>query len=333
MDRKAINSKKIKRIIRNTDPKWRAVKFLVYFVIVGFLGLALTSITPKKDTEAILQKPIYANSDEQLLTEKQQLELGLASESSLAKKDNSGVFDATEDELEVVSDRTEQFKKFKDNTNTYRVAGQIGPIHYKEDPYSQDEVYKEIDLTIDTGKNNDYGSDYYMDNNGYQAYFWNKKESSDGAEASYVARFVRAGKWIEMSPAGLYWENSLGERELISTPKGTIAPDINNENYYISWKNVFGEGIDFRYNVNSDKFFKTVIINSKESLPAATISGEGLKLTVVMAMAWDNSAKADNNFAKDTDAENLSINENDVKAIIKDGNLDANETLENPTEF
>lgn len=222
----------------------------------------------------------------------------LSTPNSLASKDTSGTFEEKENESEIIEERTRSFKKFSQGDNKYRVGGQIGPVHYKEDPFSETETYKEIDLTIKEA-NGLESYDYKMDNNGYQAYFWNEKKTN-GDKIKYVARYERAGKWLEMAPVELIYENNKGERQEISQPQDAGAPEINNDEYTITWKNAFGKDIDFRYNVAPDHFFKTVIVNNKEALPEPTIDKDGLKLTVVMSIAWDDEAKPANNFAPDS---------------------------------
>jgi len=213
---------------------------------------------------------------------------------TLVSKDSSGVFKAKEGETELIDGRTANFKQFKEPDGKVRVAGQIGPIHYKDDPFSTTEQYKEIDLTTNLTPGQSW--DAAMETNGYQVHFWQSR-TIDGKTIRYIAQYRRAGKWLAMAPVALVWENSSGEQQLISKTQPAGAPTIDNDNYRITWANVFGPGIDFRYNLNPDEFFKTVIINDKADLPAPTINTSGLKLTTVMTLAWDAQTKSANGFA------------------------------------
>ena len=251
----------------------------------------------------------------------------LDTRTSLAKKDTSGTFQAKENEIELIEERTKSFKKFQlpdaaDGRKRYRIGGQIGPVHYKTDPFSEQELYKEIDLTVLPTPNQEW--DYAMETNGYQVRFWNKLEQQQDS-ILYVAEFRRAGKWLKLAPLALIWENDLGEKQLIAEPQESDEPIINNQEYHITWKDVFGKGIDFRYNLSPDKFFKTVVISSKDDLPEPTINKQGLKLTVVLGMSWDETTKLGQGFAK-----GININELPAKynsALVFD------ETLNNPDEF
>lgn len=251
----------------------------------------------------------------------------LFSPTSLASKDDSGVYDEKTGETELVEERTRSFKKFEketeDGKKKYRVAGQIGPIHYRSDPFSKDEQYKEIDLTLlehAPTKTEDW--DYYLDQNGYQIKIWNKKKID--YDAYYVAHFTRAGQSIAMAPSTLMWENSAGQTQVTSTIVKDIVPEIDNDNYTITWRNAFGNGIDFRYNISPDKFFKTVIVNDKSNLPAPTIGVDGLKLTIVMGFSVSD-VDAKNNFA--------TVNKGkDLTTIYNPANP-KNETIADPEAF
>ena len=267
---------------------------------------------------------------------------------SIAAKDESEVLQAKEGETELINERTENFKKFDSGNGEYRVAGDTGPIHYKSDPFSKTEQFKEIDLTIrEHTKSGSDDWDYATESNGYQVRIWNSRNDG-GQDIPYIAQFRRAGKYLEMAPSELIWENEAGDREVISKPIAGIKPEIDNENYTITWKNVFGDGIDFRYNLSPDKFFKTVIVNKKENLPRPTIDANGLKLTVVMALLWDEQVKASNDFAKDkentkldgaSETDKLDKNDKDKKEKIeekvknKTDLKDPDEKKDNPEPF
>jgi len=240
---------------------------------------------------------------------------------TLVSKDTSEVYKAKQGEQELVAERTQNFKKFKEADGSFRVTGQVGPIHYKNDPFNDTEQYKEIDLTVSEAKNKSW--DYEMNNNGYQARFWNNQKIQD-KDVFYVAEYRRDGKWLKMAPVGLYWQNKAGEQQLISLPQDVGAPTIDNDKNQVTWTDAFGPGLDFRYNISPDQFFKTLIINNKESLPAPTIGTDGLELNVVMSIAWHGWTKPDKNFSN-----NVGIQE--ISADIPTGA--ASEELNNPQTF
>lgn len=212
---------------------------------------------------------------------------------SLVVKDTSGIYQAANGEVEMESHRTRSFKKFRKGRQR-RIAGQIGPIHYRQNPFSDVEQWKDIDLTINLTPGESW--DAAMETNGYQVRFWNSRQIV-GKTVRYIAQFRRAGKWLAMVPLGLRWENDAGQRELISKPVGGITPAIDNDAYRITWADCFGPGIDYRYNIRPDEFFKTVIVNAKSDLPAPTIGLSGLKLTVVLGISWHSQSKVANGFA------------------------------------
>lgn len=212
---------------------------------------------------------------------------------SIASKDVSGIYDLLPGEVEV--ERTRNFKKFaQSEPNKFRVAGQAGPIHYRLDPFSETEQYKEIDLTVNLTPGENW--DAACETNGYQVRFWQNRQIA-GRTVRYIAQFRRAGKWVAIAPLALIWENDAGEKQLISKALAVGAPTIDNDEYRIIWHDVFGAGIDFRYNLHPDEFFKTVVINNKTDLPAPTIGTQGLKLTVVMGLSWHGNSKSSNGFA------------------------------------
>lgn len=212
---------------------------------------------------------------------------------SLAARDVSGVLHELEGETEV--ERTRNFKVFSLNApEKFRVGGSIGPIHYRQDPFNDQEAFKEIDLTIRPTPAEPW--DAACETNGYQVRLWQNRLIA-GKTVRYIAQFRRAGKWIAMAPLGLFWENGIGDRELISKAIPVGAPDINNSVNTVTWTGAFGSGIDYRYNLRPDELFKTVRINKKSDLPTPTISPVGLKLTILMGLSWHSESKASNNFA------------------------------------
>ncbi len=229
---------------------------------------------------------------------------------TLIERDTSGIYLASEDESEMVDLRTRSFKKFRKGRQR-RISGQIGPIHYRLDPFSDTEQYKEIDLTISLTPGENW--DAAMESNGYQVRFWQSRVIA-GKTVRYIAQFKRADKWLAMAPLALVWENDAGDRESISKPVAGIIPDIDNDAYTITWANCFGPGLHYRYNVRPDHFFKTVIIDAKSDLPAPTISGTGLKLTVVLGISWHSQAKAANGFA-DSVVPDVIPNDTDTSSI------------------
>jgi hypothetical protein len=292
-------------------------------LIIAVIGISAGSfyiLSKSTPTEA-------KNPSREVQARQQLISQGLASATSLVSKDTSGDYQTQAEETEVVDKRTETFKTFEKNDNgrqVFRIAGQIGPIHYKLDPFSATEQFKEIDLTLhqtESKKNN--APDYYMDQNGYQLKVWNQQKIKD-ADVNYIARFTRDGQNLSMAPMVLAWENAAGEYQEIAKPLAGITPEIDNNNYTITWKNAFGNGLDFRYNCSTDKFFKTVIVNDESDLPPATIGQDGLKLTIVMTTATSD-VTAKNGFGKN--------NKNNQLASSYSPNATKDESAKNPTEF
>jgi len=219
---------------------------------------------------------------------------------TLLSKDTSGIFRQGPDEIELPKERTRNFKKFSlpdapDGRKRYRIGGSVGPIHYRLDPFSQIEEYKEIDLDVVATPGKSW--DAACETNGYQVRFW-RTRVVNGRTIRYIAQFRRAGKWIAMAPIAVLWKNDLGEKQLISKTQDVGLPIIDNDNHWVTAKDAFGPGIDFRYNLKPDEFFKTVIVNHKSDLAPPTIGTDGLRLCVVMALCWHGDSKASNGFAE-----------------------------------
>lgn len=234
---------------------------------------------------------------------------------SLVDKTTSDVFIQKANEQELVSGRTRTFKKFRlpdapDGRKRYRIGGGVGPVHYKHDPYSKSEQYKEIDLDVVIAPSEDWYA--ACETNGYQVRFWQSR-LIDGKTVRYIAQFRRADKWFTIAPLALYWQNKAGQRQLISKALSVDTPVIDNESNHITWSGVFGDGIDYRYNLRPDEFFKTVIINDKANLPAPTINTDGLRLVVSLASSWHGEIKASNNFATDITISDLADDDFDYE--------------------
>jgi len=218
---------------------------------------------------------------------------------SLVRKDQSTVYELRNGERERPERRTRSFKLFS-RPGERRVAGQIGPIHYRLDPFNERESFKEIDLELIPTPDKHW--DYAINNNGYQIRIWNQRRIQ-GEDLLCVGRFKRAGKWLDIAPVRLFWENAAGDTQIISQTLDTDEPVIDNDAYNITWRDVFGAGIHFRYNARPDDFFKTVIIDDFWNLSAPMIDDAGLKLTVELRMFWHGRAKAANGFGQSENAE------------------------------
>ncbi len=220
---------------------------------------------------------------------------------TLISKDTSGCFVHPLGLPEAVGRRTRTSKVWLREpppgcTEAGDIAVNLGdPIHYRKDPFSETEQYKEIDLDVVLTPSQDW--DAACETNGYQVRFWQSRVYG-GRTIRYVAQFRRAGKWLAMAPIALCWENDAGDRQLISKPLAVGAPEIDNEKNHVLWRDVFGLGLHFQYNLRASEFFKTLVIDSKDSLPLPTISGPGLRLTIVMALSWHGQSKAGNQFAE-----------------------------------
>lgn len=200
--------------------------------------------------------------------------------STLVARDQSGVLQAQRGEVEDL--RTRGCKRWlvrvnEDGSRTYRVGASIGPIHYREDPFDERADWHEIDLDLEAAPAAAEW-DWQCLTNGYQVRVW---------QDDYAAEFRRAGQYMRMRPAALVWKNAAGERQVIAKPTAGVKPTIDNEAHFIQWQDLFGKGIDFRYNLSPDKFFKTVVVRSADALPKPTIGAKGMRLVVVMALAFD----------------------------------------------
>jgi len=241
---------------------------------------------------------------------------------TLVQRDGSGLYIPAENEVELVDGRTRSFKQFKiGDSGKRRIIGQVGPIHYKVDPFSESEQYKEIDLTISLTPLENW--DAACETNGYQVRFWQSREIS-GKTIRYIAQYRRANRWIGMAPLALMWVNEANQKQLISATQAVGAPTIDNNSYTVTWEDVFGNGIHFRYNLKPDEFFKTLVIDDKTDLPTPTIPVSGLKLVLVIALSWHGQAEVGNGFAS-------GITTSDLSEIT---NIDAfDEQLNNSEKF
>lgn len=181
--------------------------------------------------------------------------------------------------------RTRTSEHWQNLTDPTRFAftALTGPVHYKADPFDEQEAWSDIDLSVvETPEEN---WDAAMENAGYQVRFWQARVV-DGHTLRYCAQFRRAGCWLAMAPIGLYWMNAAGKKQLIKRPVAGITPTIDNDAGTVTWEGAFGSGLHWRYNLKPDRFLKTVIIRAKTDLPAPTIGTTGLRLVVVLALAW-----------------------------------------------
>ncbi len=218
---------------------------------------------------------------------------------TLTQKDTSEVYKTRSGERELSSQRTRSFKTFAKGRQR-RVAGQIGAIHYRLDPFSDSEEFKEIDLDLIPTPGKNWG--WEMEHNGYQIRVWDQRKIQGEAHL-YVAQFRRGGRWLEMAPVRLSWENTAGDIQTVSPALVTGAPELDNDANTITWRDAFGPGIHFRYNLSSDKFFKTIIIDDFWNLPTPAIDPDGLSLTAEMRTIWPGSARAGNGFGQKGDEE------------------------------
>lgn len=201
---------------------------------------------------------------------------------------------------EVVSYRTRNFKTNYVGGHTYSISGGIGPIHYKADPFDVESPWQDIDLTVALTPGEAW--DAACESNGYQVRFWQTLDRG-GKTFRYVAQFQRAGRWLAMAPVAVFYTNNAGQRQLVSNIQAVGAPTIDNVAHTVQWDDAFGSGLHFRYNLQPDKFFKTLVITAKSDLPVPTIGAAGLRLVIAMAVEWDFDAKTSNDFAKDISVE------------------------------
>jgi len=204
---------------------------------------------------------------------------------TLAGRDTTGTLQPTEGEVELVGRRTRTAKVFhRVGTRQYRIGANLGPVHYRLDPWDEQEALKEIDLTMVPTPG--AGWDFACETNGYQVRLWNSRTVGE-TTFRCVAQFRRAGRWLAMAPVALAWENEAGKRQVIAKPNPAVPPTIDNDTDTATWADAFGVGLDFAYNLRPDRFFKTLIVRTAAALPRPTINTTGLRLVLVMALAWD----------------------------------------------
>jgi len=203
---------------------------------------------------------------------------------TLAEKDTTGTLTPGGGEVELLDRRTRTAKVFNLGGRRRRIGATIGPIHYRHDPFDEQEALKEID--IDVVFTPDEVWDAACETNGYQVRLWQSREVG-GRTLRYIAQFRRAGRWLAMAPVLLLYQNDAGEKQVVSAVQAVGAPDIDNERNAVTWVGAFGEGIDFAYNLRPDRFFKTLIVREAAALPRPRIGTAGLCLVLVMALAWD----------------------------------------------
>lgn len=206
---------------------------------------------------------------------------------TLISRDTSGVLRAQQGETEDL--RTRGAKRFlvqtlPDGRKQYRVGASIGPLHYKRDPFDEAEPWQEIDLDLVpvTGK----GWQWECETNGYGIRVWQRYTMA----WRYACEFRRAGEWVRMAPVRVQYANDAGETQTIGESQKNLTPTVDNEANRIEWRDCFGKGLHFRYNLRPDEFFKTLTIDNADDLPAATIGTEGLRVEIVMALAWSGQA-------------------------------------------
>ncbi len=227
---------------------------------------------------------------------------------ALIEKDSSGILRATQGEVELTERRTRTAKVFR-NGQQFRVCGCVSPIHYRQNPFDDSEPLKEIDLSVKLTPEADWEA--ACETNGYQVRLWQSRQISGGV-VRYIAQFQRAGRWFAMAPHSLWWENEAGERQEVGAIAEVGLPGIDNEAGTVTWKDALGTGLDWRYNLWPDRFFKTLIIRQRNALPRPTIGNAGLRLTIVMAVAWERTTRAANGFATANNAGELSSDIADV---------------------
>ena len=205
---------------------------------------------------------------------------------------------------EITEERTRNFKKYSLSENRYRVVGSVAPIHYRYDPFDRSESYKDIVLRLNQTPKKSW--DWEMMNAGYQIRIWQEWE-----DLKYAAQFQRAEQWISMAPYELYYENDAGERQVVGRPVDA-SPELSLSKDAITWPNIFGKGLHFRYVLGADRFYKVVIIDSQSVLPVPTIDSAGIKLTVEMKMAWASDLQNSAGLEKHVSHDKFSANRGEV---------------------
>lgn len=150
-----------------------------------------------------------------------------------------------------------------DGTAIYEIETSLTPQRFKNDKNE----WIEYDTTL---VKSDGEYQYKLASSDHQAYF--KGSINDGS----VIRVEKENIPLEMKPQSLYYVNNQGNQQLIAHPDLSSKTEINDN--VITYKNIYGNGIDLRFTSTNTKILKELVINSLEALPQPTIQNAYLEL-------------------------------------------------------
>ena len=138
---------------------------------------------------------------------------------TIAERDATGTLTPGEGEVEIAERRTRTAKVFHLGGRRYRIGGSLTPIHYRRDPFDEQEELKEIDLSLLPAPGEEW--DFGCETNGYQVRVWNSRTVEERT-LRYAAQFRRAGRWLgTRAPMRVYRSGSL--RKSTTSSSSTLA--------------------------------------------------------------------------------------------------------------
>ncbi len=173
----------------------------------------------------------------------------------------------------IVEQTAYSVKKYKgkiDGKDTYTIETTLAPRWFKDG----DNIWKSYDTNI-VKANGTY--QYQLSASDHQAYF------RDTVGDKSIVRVEKDQKPLQMTPQALYFVNDQGQKQLIAHPDKT-ASAVAKDNT-ITYKNIYGDGIDMRFTTTSTQVIKELIINTHDSLPEPKISNAYLELKLAIDMA------------------------------------------------
>lgn len=172
---------------------------------------------------------------------------------------------------DIVEQNAMSIKRYQgtaeDGSTKYSLDTSLTPQRFQ----NEDGEWQEYDTRLVKSKG-EYA--YQLASSDHQAYF---KERVGGGP---IVSVQKDNSSLQMTPQSLYYTNDTGQRQLIADPDPNAAA-ITKENS-ITYKNVYGTGIDFRFTTTSTQVVKELVINSKEALPIPTIPDAYLELRMIV---------------------------------------------------
>ncbi|MBI2667418.1 VCBS repeat-containing protein [Candidatus Woesearchaeota archaeon] len=159
--------------------------------------------------------------------------------------------------------RGENFVSLNNYDGTRTATFYTEPINY-----FNGQEFMPIDKTIVNSSNLEY--DYEVTKGLYQAYF-----KQDPTKVNTI-KVEKDNEYITLQPISLSYNNILGEKQIANAnPVMGIAQD--NEFIY---KNIFGNGIDLKYEYENTRLKESIVINEFNNLVLPTLNKNNLSLDI-----------------------------------------------------